>query len=144
MAAAEVLIWLVVALRSVLLQFLIAIILATGLAPLKRRPQQRGLPNLLATLLIFIGLLLLGVGIVALLLPALLQSAELFIAQAPTLARELQQQMQGLLQRFPFLSPLGQELAAQLRSLAGVVATASTNVTGFVSTAVLSTFLTSL
>ena len=139
---AVVLIWLMVALRSVLLQFLIAIILATGLAPLKRRLQQRGIPNFLATLLIFIGLLLLGVAIVALLLPALLQNTEQFIAQAPTLARELQQQLQGFLQRFPLLSTLGQELAAQLRSLAGALATASINVIGFVSTAVLSTFLT--
>jgi predicted PurR-regulated permease PerM len=142
--AAAVLVWLMIALRSVLLQFLIAIILATGLAPLKRRLQRLGLPNLVATLLVFIGLLLLGVGIVALLLPALLKNTEQFIAQAPSLARELQQHLQGLLQRFPFLSTAGQELAAELRNLAGALAAASINMIGFASSAVLSAFLTLL
>ncbi len=140
--AAVIFIWLLITLRSVLIQFLVAIILATGLAPLKRRLRRLGVSSLVATLLIFLGVLLLVAGIVALLVPLLLQNVEEFIAQAPSLIKALQRQLQGLPQRFPFLSSLSQELAALLRNLAGSLAAASINLVGVASSAILTAFLT--
>ncbi|HLI25781.1 MAG TPA: AI-2E family transporter [Chloroflexota bacterium] len=114
--------WLAVSLRAVLLQLLLALILATGLTPLVDWLAGRGLPRGAAVLLIYLvlvlGLVLLGV----LLVPPILDEIERLAANAPTYGDRLADWLRALQRQYPLLPPLDEQLAQQVRGLGGQLA----------------------
>jgi predicted PurR-regulated permease PerM len=112
-------IWLALTLQGVLLQMLVAVVLATGLSPLVERLHARGVPRGLAVVSIYLlflgGLGLLGFAVV----PPVVDQTEAFIAEAPTFEDRGVEALKELQARFPFLPPLDQQLAAQVRQLGG-------------------------
>jgi predicted PurR-regulated permease PerM len=112
-------IWLALTLRGVILQLVVAFVLATGLSPLVERLHGRGVPRGLAVLSIYLlflgGLGMLGIAIV----PSVVDQAEAFIAEAPRFGDRAGEALNELQARFPFLPPLDEQLASQLRQLGG-------------------------
>ena len=109
--------WLAVVLRAILLQVLLAIILATGLGPLVDRLQRVGLPRGVSVLLIYLGLILGLVAFGLVVIPPILRELDEAIHSAPGYGDLLTERLRELQGQFPFLPPLDEQLAAQLRGL---------------------------
>ena len=111
--------WLLLTLRGIVLQILLAIILATGLAPLVNRLQRLGVPRAVSVLLtyaLFIAALVVF-GIVV--IPPLVGQIQDLVANAPQYADRVTGWLGDLQRRFPFLPPLDEQLAEQFRNLGG-------------------------
>src|SRR5688500_16709734 len=112
-------IWLALTLQGVLLQMLVAVVLATGLSPLVERLHSRGVPRGVAVVSIYAlflgGLGLLGGAVV----PSVVDQAEAFIAEAPTFEDRAVEALREIQAALPFLPPLDQQLASQARQLGG-------------------------
>jgi predicted PurR-regulated permease PerM len=118
-------------LRGVMVQLLLAVIIAAGMTPLVERLAptsaarvgrwwERGLPRPVAVLFVYLALLgaIAGLG-AAVIPPAAAQVREL-AKDAPRYLEELQRWANGLSDRYPFLpSGMGEMLPAQLQSGAG-------------------------
>lgn len=119
--AVGVSLWLLVTLQQILLQVLLAIILASGLSPLVGLLQQAGLPRAASVLLIYLALIgllvLLGVAVI----PPVVVQIEEAVANAPTYGDQLLQRLRDLRTTFPFLPPLDEQLQGQLRGLGSQV-----------------------
>ncbi|MHB1416085.1 MAG: AI-2E family transporter [Chloroflexota bacterium] len=122
-------VWFAWEVRGVLVLLLIAIILATGLAPIvdflsTRPPGSRfpSLPKWLSLLLVYLvliaGLVLLGFAAI----PPLIDEINQLIKQAPEFINQVQRTLQDLAQTYPFLSGLGDQLAAQLKQSVAAIA----------------------
>jgi predicted PurR-regulated permease PerM len=109
--------WLVVTLRTVLVQVLLALILAAGLTPLVDWLADRRLPRGLAVLLIYLALILLLVGLGVLVVPLMVDEVEQLALNAPRYGDQVLDRMRELREQYPFLPPLDEQLAAQLRGL---------------------------
>jgi predicted PurR-regulated permease PerM len=109
--------WLAVTLRGILLQVLLAIILAAGLGPLVGWLQGRGIPRAAAVLLIYalvIGaLVLFGVAVI----PPVIREIQDVVHDAPAYGERLVGFLHDLRDQYPFLPPLDEQLIAQLRGL---------------------------
>lgn len=123
--------WLLVQLRAVVVQVVLAVILAAGMTPLVDRiapvarlasrtgGQRRWtLPRALVVLLLYLLLVLLIVGMVALLVPPVVSEVEELVRQAPEYAANFQAWITELPSRYSFLPALdvNQGLTQQLRS----------------------------
>jgi predicted PurR-regulated permease PerM len=123
-------IWLALTLQGVLLQLLVALVLATGLSPLVERLHARGVPRGLAVLSIYL-LFLVGLGLLGFaVVPPVVDQAEGFIAEAPMFDDRVVEALQGLQTQFPFLPPLDEQLAAQVRQLGGQLGALTSQVFG--------------
>src|SRR5688572_10709303 len=99
-------IWLALTLKGVLLQLLVAVVLATGLSPLVERLHVRGIPRGLAVVSIYL-LFLLGLGLLGFaVVPPVVDQAEGFIVEAPMFDDRAIEALHELQARFPFLPPL--------------------------------------
>ncbi|MGH2355974.1 MAG: AI-2E family transporter [Chloroflexota bacterium] len=110
-------IWLVVALRTVLLQVLIAIFLATGLGRLTDRLERAGLPRWAAVAIAFAGLLAgIVVTVVAVVLP-LLQEVDALMQNLPRYRDFITHALQEVQRVLPFLPQLDQLVAGATENL---------------------------
>ena len=123
--------WLAVTLRGILLQLLLAIILAAGLGPGVDWLQSRGIPRGPAVLLIYItviaAIVLFGVAVI----PPVIHEIEGVVRNAPTYGERLVGALGDLRTQYPFLPPLDEQLVAQLRGLSnhiGAIATRALSV----------------
>jgi predicted PurR-regulated permease PerM len=111
--------WLLITLQDIVLQLLMAIVLASGLAPSVGWLQQRGLPRLASTLLIYVaflaGLIAFGIAVV----PIITREIQQIVLNAPRYAEITTRRLAELREQFPFLPPLDQQLEDQLRGLTG-------------------------
>jgi predicted PurR-regulated permease PerM len=109
--------WFAIAVQAILLQLLIALILATGLSPLVERLHRLGVSRggsvLMIYLLFLIALALLAGAIVP---PIVAQAGSLVVA-APQFGDRTVELLHGLQERLPFLPALDQQLTDQLRQL---------------------------
>jgi predicted PurR-regulated permease PerM len=145
-AVAVVGLWLVVTLRGILIQLLVAVILSAGLTPLVLWLERRGLPRPLSILLIYLAFLLVLAGLLFLIVPPVVLQTEGFVTNAPALANDLSERLQQVQRQFPFLPPLDQQFQQQLQGLGdqiGAVAAQALNVARFV-LSVFSGFLTAI
>ena len=120
--------WFAWTVRAVLVLILLAIVLATGLSPIvdalagvhpprARLRMSRGVATLLIYLVLLLGLSLLIVGFV----PALVDQTESLIVTLPVYYEQLLEAARGLGQTYPFLGNLDQQLSAGLNDIAGNV-----------------------
>ncbi len=109
--------WLAVVLRDILIQVLLAVILAAGLGPLVDRLQALGVPRGPAVLLIYLGLILLLIVFGVAVIPPILDEIERVAREAPAYADALQGFLRQLRESYPFLPPLDEHLTDQLRGL---------------------------
>lgn len=114
---AGVSLWLVVTLRSILLELLIAVILATGLKPLVDRLEKRGVKRALAVLLMYVALIAVIALFASSVVPLLARETENFIANAPTYGERATAQLRSLQAQFPFLPPLDTQVQQQISNL---------------------------
>jgi predicted PurR-regulated permease PerM len=121
--AVVVAVWLALAIQTILLQLLVALILATGLSPLVERLHGHGLPRGVSVLLIYVlflvGLALLGLAVV----PPVVDQAQSLITEAPQYPDRAVELLRELRGRFPFLPPLDEQLGEQIHQLGGQVGT---------------------
>lgn len=120
--------WLLVQLRSVVVQVLLAVIISAGMTPLvdrfsgsgdAARPGRWRPPRALVVLALYLALIVLVVVVGMLVLPPLIVEAEDLAARTPTYVANLQTWIQELPARYPFLpSDFDQTIAGQLQSAA--------------------------
>ncbi len=114
-------VWLLVALRAIALEVLLAVVLASGLRGPVERLQRAGLSSGLSVLVIYLGALL-GLGaLVFVIVPPTIRELEELVADAPRLAAWAVDSLSGLQTALPFLPPLDQQLVGQFPSLIGQV-----------------------
>jgi predicted PurR-regulated permease PerM len=131
--AAIVSVWLAIELRDILIQVLIATILAAGIAPLTRVLTRIGLPSGVSVILIYLLLILVIVGLGFLLVPPVIAEVQSLISQAPDFGARFVRSLQDLQQQFPFLPPLGPALQNQLQQVgnsAGAIFVQALNIVG--------------
>lgn len=124
-------IWAIFNLTHIVLQVLVAIILATGLTPMVEWLHRRHIPRPVSVLIIYLGFLLAIAGVLALIIPPLVDQVRQFVESAPELGQALIDQYAGLRQQFSFLPPPNLDLGAQFANLlsqAGSLATQFFNV----------------
>lgn len=132
-AGALVALWLVVELRSLLLQVLIATILAAGISPLTVRLTRLGLPRGVSVLLIYVLGMLAIVGLGFLLVPPVASQVQSLVRQAPDFGARFVKSLDDLQRQFPFLPPLGPALQSQVKQLgnqAGAIFAQALNLVG--------------
>ena len=112
-------IWLVTYLVDILLRILIALILATGLNPLVKQFQRRRVPASVAVLIIYLFLLLALFGFGALVVPPVVDQTQDVIRSIPRYEQQMFVTIRDLQERFPFLSPLDQQLATGMQGFGG-------------------------
>ncbi len=115
--AVVVALWLLVTLRGIVLEVLVAVILASGLRPPVERLHRSGVPRGAAVLLIYAGFIILVALFGVLVVPPVLDEINDVILHAPEYGDWASQWLADLQQRFPSLPPLDQQLAAQVRGL---------------------------
>ena len=115
--AAVVGVWLAIELRDILIQVLIATILAAGITPLTHQLTRIGLPRGLSVILIYLLLILAIVGLGFLLVPPVVDEVRSLIRQAPGFGERFVRSLDDLQRQFPFLPPLGPALQSQLQQL---------------------------
>lgn len=127
-------VWLIVQLKGVVVQVLLATILAAGMTPLVDRltvPRALGIgrrswtpPRALVVLVLYLLLVLVVVSIGALVIPPAAADIEDLVRRLPAYARETQQWLTDAAERYPFLPAidLSQGLASQLSSGAAALA----------------------
>jgi putative heme transporter len=126
--------WLTFLLRGVLLQVLVAIILAAGLSPLVDWLNRRGVPRGLAVVLIYLVFLLALVGLGFLLVPPVVGQVQSLIAQAPDFGNRILASLENLQKQLPFLPPIGPTLQQQVQNLGnqiGAIGAQALTVLGF-------------
>ncbi|HEX6797034.1 MAG TPA: AI-2E family transporter [Ktedonobacterales bacterium] len=131
--AAVVGVWLAIMLRDILIQVLIATILAAGITPLTTLLTRIGLPRGLSVILIYLLLILAFVGLGFLLVPPVVAEVQSLVRQAPDFGARFVRSLDALQQQFPFLPPLGPALASQLQQLgnsAGAIFVQALNIIG--------------
>lgn len=121
------LVWLVVQLRSVVVQVLLAVILSAGMTPLVERVTSVAAagrwrwkpPRAVIVLLLYLLLVTLIFGLGALVLPPLVHEIEDLVGRLPLYAAAVQSWVRGLPDAYPFLPRLAfdETLAAQLQGL---------------------------
>jgi predicted PurR-regulated permease PerM len=109
--------WLVVTLHKILLQVVIAIILATGLGPLVDRLQRAGLPRGASVLLIYLALILALIALGVAVIPTVLRETDRVIADAPHYGDVATEMLRNLRSQFPFLPPLDEHLVQEVRGI---------------------------
>jgi len=107
----------VVALRTILVMFLVALFLSFAMEPAVQWLSLRGLRRGLATSLVFLGVFLVGIGLIAAIVP-------LVIAQVTDLVNNIPQsldELEALLPNLPFVGDLSanQELREQFSNFSG-------------------------
>ena len=112
-------IWLVTYLVDILLQVLIALILATGLNPLVKRIQRRRFPASAAVLVIYLFLILALFGFGALVVPPVIDQTQDIIRSIPHYEKQGFATLRDLQERFPFLSPLDQQITTWTQGFGG-------------------------
>ena len=115
--AAVVGVWLAIALRDILIQVLIATILAAAITPLTTLLTRFRLPRGLSVILIYLLLILAFVGLGFLLVPPVVDEVRSLIRQAPGFGERFVRSLDDLQRQFPFLPPLGPALQSQLQQL---------------------------
>lgn len=131
--AALIGLWLVIALRDLLIQVLIATILAAGITPLTVRLTRIGLPRGVSVILIYLLLILALVGLGFLLVPPVITEVQSLITQAPEFGAHFVSSLDSLQKQFTFLPPLGPTLQDQVKNLgnqAGVIIAQALNLIG--------------
>ncbi len=116
-AGAVVGIWLIITLQDIVLQLLLAIILATGLSPLVDRLQRIRLPRAVSVLSIYAALIVALIVLGILVVPPLIQETARVVENAPQYADILSDRLDDLQAQFPFLPPLEERLMDELRGL---------------------------
>ncbi len=145
--ATVVALWLLVTLRGVVLEVVLAVILASGLHPLVERLYRTGMPRVVSVLLIYLGFILLLVLFGVLVVPPVLEEINQALVQAPGYGERATQWLVELQERFPFLPRLDQQLVEQVRGLGsqvGALASQALVVARFalsIFTGILSTFV---
>jgi predicted PurR-regulated permease PerM len=126
--ATLVLLYLVVQLKGVVVQVLLAVIIAAGMTPVVNRASRRkpvGVgrykwvpPRALIVLLLYLALLGALSALMAVLVPPLVQDVETLISRLPDYAVALQRELDALPERYPFLPRIDLQggLAGQLRA----------------------------
>src|SRR5690348_844604 len=110
--------WLLVTLRGIVLQVLIAVILAAGLTPLVERLHARvGLPRSAAVLLLYLGFVLALVALVLLIIPPVIDQILGIVANAPAYEQALVNSLRDIQRTFPFLPPLDQKIGELVSNL---------------------------
>lgn len=125
--------WLVIELRDLLLQVLIAMILAAGISPLTERLTRIGVPRGISVLLVYVLVLLAVVGLGFLLVPPVVIQVQALVTQAPDFGARFVQSLSALQRQFTFLPPLGPALQDQVKQLgnqAGAIFTQALNLLG--------------
>jgi predicted PurR-regulated permease PerM len=119
--------WLLIQLRSVVVQVLLAVIISAGMTPLvdrfsgadDARPGRWRPPRALVVLALYLALILLVVVVGMLVLPPLIGEAEDLAARTPSYVANLQAWIQELPARYAFLpADLDQTIASQLQAAA--------------------------
>ena len=126
-------IWLVIELRDLLLQVLIATILAAGISPLTVWLTRIGLPRGVSVLLIYVLVILALVGLGFLLVPPVVIQVQSLVIQAPSFGAQFVRSLNDLQRQFPFLPPLGPALQNQVKQLgnqAGAIFAQALNLVG--------------
>lgn len=126
-------IWLVIELRDLLLQVLIATILAAGISPLTVWLTRIGLPRGVSVLLIYVVVILALVGLGFLLVPPVVIQVQSLVIQAPTFGAQFVRSLNDLQRQFTFLPPLGPALQDQVKQLgnqAGAIFAQALNLIG--------------
>jgi predicted PurR-regulated permease PerM len=113
--------WLTLTLRSVLVQVVLALILAAGLTPLVDWLAGRRLPRGLAVLLIYLVLIVLLVGLGVLVVPSMIDELEQLALSAPQYGDQVLARLRELRAQYPVLPPLDEQLAQQLRGLSSQI-----------------------
>ena len=130
---ALVALWLVVELRDLLFQVLIATILAAGISPLTVRLTRVGLPRGVSVLLIYVLAILAIGGLGVLLVPPVVSQVQSLVVQAPNFGAQFVRSLDDLQRQFPFLPPLGPALQSQVQQLgnqAGAIFAQALNLIG--------------
>src|SRR5262249_5338507 len=131
--AALIGVWLAIVLRDLLIQLVIATILAAGIMPLTVWLTRIGLPRGVSVLLIYLVLLLAVVGLGFLLVPPVVVEVQSLVAQAPDFGARFVHSLESLQQQFPFLPPIGPALQDQVKHLgdqAGTIFAQALNLVG--------------
>jgi predicted PurR-regulated permease PerM len=115
--------WLVVTLRAILLQVVIAIILATGFGPLVDHLQRARLPRGVSVLLIYLALILAVIALGVAVIPPVLRETDRVIAEAPHYGEVATEMLRNLRLQFPFLPPLDEHLLQWVRGLGSQIGT---------------------
>src|SRR5690606_34622521 len=100
------LIWVLIQIWGILLQVVLAFLLATALGPLVKRLQNRGLSHGAASLWVFASLILIIVGFFWLILPPLISQAQSLIDNAP----EYLKRFEDFIRRYPSLDEIYQRM----------------------------------
>src|SRR5690242_6822629 len=96
--------WLLVTLRGIVLQVLIAVILAAALTPLVERLHARvRLPRSPTVLLIYLGFVLALVALALLIIPPVIDQILGIVANAPAYEQALVNSLRDIQRTFPFL-----------------------------------------
>lgn len=109
--------WLAVSLLKIVMQLVIAVILAAGLGPLVDRVHRRGLPRGAAVLLIYLGLIVALVVLGVAVIPPVVDQADQLVRDAPRYSDLALGQLRRVQEQFPFLPPIDEQLAVQVRGL---------------------------
>ena len=126
-------VWLAIHLQDILIQVLIATILAAGITPLTHQLTRIGLPRGLSVILIYLLLILAIVGLGFLIVPPVVAEVQSLVKQAPDFGARFVRSLDALQKQFPFLPPLGPALASQLQQLgnsAGAIFVQALNIIG--------------
>lgn len=102
-------IWVLIQIWGVLLQVIVAFLLATALLPLVKRLQQRGMSKGAASGIVFLGLIAVIVGFFWIILPPLISQAQSLIDNAPAYLDRFER----FIRRYPSLRDIYERLREQ-------------------------------
>ena len=118
---------LVLRLIDVLILVFVALVIAATLRPMVSALQHRGIPKVLALLLIYLGILGVLAGLFVVVIPALVEQGGALVRGLPqvyaSLVASLEQNSNEAIRTLPQRLPTGDQLASQLQTVSSVVLT---------------------
>lgn len=117
----------VLRLIDVLIMVFVALVIAATLRPMVTALQQRGLPKVLALLLIYLGILAVLAGLFVLVVPPLVDQGGALVRGLPqvyaSLIASLEKNPNEAIRTLPLRLPTGDQLGSQLQAVSSVVLT---------------------
>ncbi len=118
---------LILRLVDVLILVFIALVITATLRPMMSALQHRGIPKVLALLLIYLGILGVLAGLSVLVVPELIEQGGALVRGLPQvyagLIVSLKENPNAMIRTLPQMLPTGDQLASQLQALVGTVLT---------------------
>jgi predicted PurR-regulated permease PerM len=116
---------LILRLIDVLIMVFVAVVIAATLRPMVSALHRRGIPKVLAVLLIYLGILGVLAGLFVLVIPVLVNQGGALVRSLPqvyaSLVASLEKNPNEMIRSLPQRLPTGDQLASQLQAVSGVV-----------------------